>query len=148
MAESNEYTVDRSTWGKGPWDSEPDDKVVWIEPTTDLDCMILRNPMGAWCGYVGLPPNHPHHGKACNDIDYDIYNVHGGLTYAKECAGNICHVPEPGRPHDVWWLGFDCNHSQDRAPEFFGGYDWGEYRTQSYVVVEVTRLALQAWSSR
>lgn len=141
--ESNEYTADRSKWGRGPWDFEPDDKVVWVDAPTGLDCMIKRNSFGAWCGYVGLPPGHPHHGKDCGEIDWGTYDVHGGLTYANKCSGGICHVPEPGRPHDVWWLGFDCSHSQDLIPEDYG-WSYGNYRSQSYVVEEVTKLALQA----
>lgn len=143
--ESNEYTADRSQWGKGPWDSEPDDKVVWIDENTHLDCMIVRNGAGAWCGYVGLPPEHPHHGKGYDDIPWECYDVHGGLTYANSCGGHICHVPEPGRPHNVWWLGFDTNHSWDMAPHSYGWRSGGVYRTQTYVVEEVTKLALQAF---
>lgn len=143
--ESNEYTADRSKWDSGPWNNEPDDKVVWIDTATNLDCMIVRNGMGSWCGYVGLPPQHPHHGKKYDAIPWECYDVHGGLTFTDSCGGHICHVPEPGRPHDIWWLGFDCNHSCDRAPLSYG-WRGGEYRTQQYVVEEVTKLALQASS--
>lgn len=45
----------------GPWHDEPD-KAVWIDPATDLDCMIHRGPMGQLCGYVGVPPTHALHG--------------------------------------------------------------------------------------
>ena len=141
--ESNEYTADRSRWGQGPWDFETDDKVVWIDASTGLDCMIVRNGMGAWCGYVGLPPAHPDHGKEYGEVFGD-YDVHGGLTFSAACGGKICHVPEPGRPAQIWWLGFDCSHSCDATPEEFGGYNWGTYRTQSWVVSEVGRLAAQA----
>lgn len=141
--ESNEYRVDRSKWPFGPWDNEPDDKVVWIDPSANLDCMIVRNALGAWCGYVGLPPEHPHHGMSYNDIPWNAYDVHGGLTFTDSCGGHICHVPEPGRPHNVWWLGFDTNHGCDRAPLDLVHYA-GTYKTQEYVVREVTKLALQA----
>jgi hypothetical protein len=49
--------------------------------------------------------------------------VHGGLTFADECAPGddpsrgICHVPDPGEPDHVWWFGFDCAHAGDFAPE-------------------------------
>lgn len=110
--------VDKSDWGDGPWQSEPD-KVVWVDPATDLDCMIHRGPSGALCGYVGVGPDHPWHGKKYNEVDVD---VHGGLTYANPCeesddeADGICHVPAPGRSDDVWWLGFDCAHGFDFMP--------------------------------
>jgi len=45
------------------------------------------------------------------DID-----AHGGLTYSAKCYGDICHVPKPGEPDDVWWFGFDCAHAMDLAP--------------------------------
>ena len=50
----------------GPWNQEVD-KAVWIDPRSDLDCMIHRNPMGALCGYVGVGPDHPWHGKNYTD---------------------------------------------------------------------------------
>jgi hypothetical protein len=142
MAESNVYVADRSEWESGPWDREDDDKVVWVDQETDLDCMMKRNGSGAWCGYVGLPPEHPHHGVPYNDLyeDTDYHSVHGGLTYSDSCSGGICHVPEEGRPAHVWWLGFDCSHYCDLAPKSYG-WGGGTYRTQEYVKKEVERLA-------
>src|SRR5258707_18375 len=49
-------------WPTGPWDAEPFNKVVWVDPATGLDCMLIRGGMGAWCGYVGVPKEHPWHG--------------------------------------------------------------------------------------
>lgn len=102
----------------GPWMNEPD-KAVWVDPKTDLDCMIVRNRMGALCGYVGVGPRHPFHG-----FHYDCVHVqvHGGLTHADAChpsddeSQGICHAPEPGREHDIWWFGFDCAHGFDLIP--------------------------------
>lgn len=110
-------TMDKSAWGPGPWQGEPD-KMQWVDWETDLDCLIVRNHFGALCGYVGVPPEHPWHGvDGRDDID-----VHGGLTYAASCqegadeAEGICHVPAPGRSPDVWWFGFDCGHFHDIMP--------------------------------
>jgi hypothetical protein len=159
-------TIDKTDWPvRGPWDSEPD-KAQWIDEATGLDCLIVRQGnSGHLCGYVGLPPEHPWHG-----IDYDgctktppceeswcnhgpdaRVEVHGGLTFAARCQEHaepgtgICHIPEPGRPADVWWLGFDCAHAWDMSPG--RGYDFGEerenYKTFGYVQDEVTRLAAQ-----
>ena len=152
---------DRSKWGAGPWDSEPDDKTQWIDEATGLDCLAVRNHAGAWCGYVGLPATHPLHGK---DYSADIrfpsrdgeglksmeaaFSVHGGITYASACSGEICHVPEDGRPDDVWWIGFDCAHSGDLAP-MDAHYDMlryrlgGTYRNLHYVKSECAQLAEQ-----
>ncbi len=144
---------DRRELPPGPWDDEPD-KIQWVDPGTDLDCLIVRNPMGALCGYVGVPPGHPWHGLDYNDVDVD---VHGGLTFAGSCNENapeghgICHVPEPGRPDDVWWLGFDCAHSDDVVPfiadrqaeECSPGWPNPVYRDVAYVSDQCRLLAVQ-----
>lgn len=156
----------------GEWTGEPD-KVQWIDEATGLDCLILRNRIGALCGYVGIPAEHPWHGKgysecveSCNeDWCYEHspggrVEVHGGLTYADAChegVGDdaICHVPEPGRPDDVWWFGFDTAHACDlspydvkRAEEEEHRYPWGldrsdHYRNVEYVKNECASLAAQ-----
>jgi len=143
----------------GPWQDEPD-KVQWVDEATDLDCLLVRNHLGTWCGYVGVPPGHPWHGKSYHDITVD---VHGGLTYASSCdedaleGEGICHIPEPGRQADVWWLGFDCGHAFDLAPgmlqferERFPGEEVFErlaasqtYRDINYAEKEVRHLAHQ-----
>jgi hypothetical protein len=153
-ASAEEWKVDRTGWAPGPWDGEPD-KEVWIDSATDLDCMAVRNHWGAWCGYVGVPPGHPSHGKGHDEVDVE---VHGGLTYANECAGHVCHIPAPGRPDDVWWLGFDCAHYMDRQPgmdafneDFFKRHPDLErsaipretYKPIAYVKDECARLAAQ-----
>lgn len=159
-----EYTtVDKSEWGQGEWTHEPD-KVQWVDGATGLDCLAVRQArLGHWCGYVGVPPEHPFHGKGYSECDDDFnytvdVEVHGGLTYARECqetddeSKGICHVPEPGRPDNVWWFGFDCAHSGDLSPAMAArevamgfprmpGYE--SYRPFSYVQNECTSLAAQ-----
>jgi hypothetical protein len=121
MTERSYTTIDKSGWGDGPWHDEPD-KVQWIDDATGFDCLARRGPMGNWCGYVGVPPGHPAHGRDYDDVTVD---VHGGLTFADTCQNDapevegICHVPEPGRPADVWWLGFDCGHFMDFMPGLY-----------------------------
>lgn len=144
----------------GEWDSEPD-KVHWIDSESDLDCLLHRGGQGAWCGYVGVPAGHPAFQKAYDDVNVE---VHGGLTYADFCSvapdgkehpeEGICHVPVGGRPHRVWWLGFDCNHGGDLAPASLRFDDLpstfaGEvYRTRAYAERQVTILARQLASKR
>jgi len=154
--------ADRASWPPGEWDSEPD-LVEWRDKRTGYPCLVVRGPLGALCGYVGVPPEHPLHGKPYNDVDSQV-NAHGGLTFASGCeeGGNICHVPLPGEPSDVWWFGFDCAHSGDVSPgllevtrkvreahpefaelEDAGGM-WREtYKTLAYVQGEVTALAAE-----
>lgn len=162
-------TIDKSTWGAGQWASEPD-KVQWVDEATDLDCLIVRGPSGALCGYVGVPPEHPWHGKDYGDkvietaAEWDgcidcIVEVHGGLTYADACQARedesvgVCHVPLPGRSPEVWWFGFDCAHLYDVTP-LYEARDrergWpsmregaASYRSVHYVQGECAKLAQQ-----
>lgn len=174
MTELAYSTVDKSSWGPGEWQDEHD-KIQWRDEATGLACLANRGPGGHWCGYVGVPPGHPAHGMDYDrvydlfgDYDSDGYlDVHGGLTYAAECAhgpeeSSICHVPEPGEPDNVWWLGFDCAHSGDLSPSHAARdrerYEatgdplwrpieapWGpdRYRTLEYVRGQTTKLARQ-----
>lgn len=66
----------RDMWLDGPWRYEPD-KVTWVDESTGLDCMIIRNPLGTLCGYVGVPPSHPYY-----KINYSgCINRHAPLTF-------------------------------------------------------------------
>lgn len=132
--------IDKTKWGPGPWQDEPD-RQEW--KYRGLPCLAVRNQMGSWCGYVAVPPGHPAYKKPYDDVDV---NVHGGLTYADHCRDHICHVPAPGEPDDVWWLGFDCGHSDDLVPsmkEFCKSLLWGTYKDLKYVVRETSELAEQ-----
>lgn len=146
----SETHIDKSTWGDGPWQKEPDRK-EWRDKETGLNCMAIRNiGGGVWCGYVGVSSSHPAYGKDYYDVDVD---VHGGLTYANKCSGKICHVPEPGEPDDIWWLGFDCGHCFDFAPAMVARlreigsvhqFNLDEiYRDLEYVEEQCTKLASQ-----
>jgi hypothetical protein len=112
-------TADKTRWGNGPWQDEPD-KEQWADEATGLPCLVVRGPGGALCGYAGVPEGHPWFGE-----DYEAVTphpeVHGGLSYSGACQegpedGTICHVPSPGEPGRVWWLGFDCSHYTDLQP--------------------------------
>lgn len=140
-------------WGDGPWKAEPD-RVEWRKPGSPLPRLVLRNRLGAWCGYVGLPPGHPLHGRKAwgtggeeeqKDDRLDRLEVHCGVTYANECAGHICHVPAEGEPDHVWWIGFDCGHSGDLTPglPFRMGDRGDSYRDLEFVVTETEGLAAQ-----
>ena len=97
--------------------------------------------------------------------EYTIRRLKRGITYADECAGNICHVPREGEPEHVWWFGFDCGHVGDFSPEMDDPEsdhnqkmdalypDWNArhaaysankvYRDIDYVKAETERLAEQ-----
>lgn len=160
---THEYrTEDKTSWGPGPWQDEPD-KAQWTDEATGLPCLMKRNRSGALCGYVGVPEGHPVFGVAYDDVrvpdadgDLDWPDVHGGLTYANHCQEGpeertICHIPAPGEPDSVWWLGFDCAHYRDLSPAFaaidraqgLGLFAEEEYRTLGYVQSQCARLARQ-----
>lgn len=145
---------DRSSWGSGDWDNEPD-RVEWRDESTDLPCLALRNRLGAWCGYVACPPEHPWHGLDYDSEELGDVHAHGGLTFSSFCAEGegperICHVPRPGEPDNVWWLGFDCAHLGDHVPAMHRDYlGRGEtYRTLDYVQRQCSYLAAQVWAAR
>lgn len=158
--ETIEYrgVVDKSDWGDGPWQSEPDKK-QWRDAATGLPCLIVRNAhaTGALCGYVGVSANHPTYGKNYGDVDVDC---HGGLTFSDSChhsadpSRGICHIPGEGEPDDIWWLGFDCAHGGDVSPLIvqrlakaglppIPWIEQEEYRTFAYVESECAKLAAQ-----
>lgn len=138
-------TIDKSAWPRGPWDNEPD-KRQWSDIATGLPCLAVRGPGGNWCGYVGIAEGHPYFAM---DYDHASVEVHGGLTFSDFCAhgaeaSNICHVPGPGEPDRVWWLGFDCAHFGDFSPQYDNSpNDEGIYRDLSYVTDQCVSLAAQ-----
>ena len=142
----NTPKYDKSNWQKGlGWENEAD-RVDFIH--AGFSCLILRNHSGNWCGYVGVPKEHPAYDMDMYDIPVD---VHGGVTYKERCAGHICHVPQPGMPDDVMWIGFDTAHAWDVSPgrphELRFNNPNGEpgvtYKNQAYVTQETKQLAEQ-----
>lgn len=154
-------TIDKSDWGVGPWQEEPDKK-QWLDEETGYPCLIVRSPRtGALCGYVGIKNGHPEFNKEYGDV-IGNYEVHGGLTFSNACreiddeSKGICHVSPD--EDEVWWLGFDCAHFQDRSPgldalmrkfschpeQFIAGLGESQiYRDWEYVVSQVESLAKQ-----
>lgn len=140
-AEIDEYSAlmdeKKKSWPAGPWQEEPH-RHLW--EVDGYECLIIRNHLGALCGYVGVQRWHPWFEKFYDNVDA---SVHGGLTFAGFCTGIICH---PGRDR-VWWLGFDCAHYMDVAPgmlAYSSSFASGEYRNIDYVRNEVLDLLLQA----
>ncbi len=144
----------KSKMPDGEWQTEPDKK-QWLDPKTNLPCLIVRGPVGALCGYVGIPNTHPYYGKDYNRLSLD---VHGGLTFADKCQPHednkgICHIAPP-EEDDVWWLGFDCAHHMDVVPGLLREYSsmmpklfsGNTYRNFDYVTKQCEFLAEQLHS--
>ncbi len=115
---------DRAHWPAGPWDQEPFDKRQWVDATTGLWCLLHRNTLGAFCGYVGVPKAHPQWGCHYDTVAVD---VHGGLTYsdlehrhrdaALPAHWGLHFVRTPDDdPSLLWLLGFDTGHGDDVSP--------------------------------
>ena len=129
----------------GRWLGEAD-KVVWRDPASGYECIMMRATDGGFLsGYVGVPEHHPLWGWKYEAIPVDFgIEVHGGLTYAHICeegttpecrieveARRICHVPQRDRGRGstthattqrvedahLWWFGFDCDHAYDVVPQ-------------------------------
>jgi hypothetical protein len=109
--------------------------------------------MGHWCGYVGIPEDHPFFGHGYHEYD-EVLHVHGGITYSADCDDDpvkgICHVGDDKR----FWIGFDCCHAGDMSPGHLarlrqfnidptGGLFDGVYRDFNYVKHECEQLAKQ-----
>lgn len=108
------YVVDKTGWGPGAWNEEPD-RVDFVH--AGLPCLALRHPNhGHWCGYAAVPPGHPLHGRDWTKYDLPLL-FHHEINYSAECDGGmVCHVPAPGEPDGVWWFGGDFGHIFDFAP--------------------------------
>lgn len=144
--------LDKSSWLAGQHES---DRVEWRYK--GVPCLLRRSPSsGAWCGYAAVTgPTHPWFGETemaeCN------VDVHGGVTFASMCEGDICHVPRPGEPDHVFWIGFDCGHAGDFSPMLelqlrslrsqlaSAGrlFESGVYRDQTYAMVMTELVAEQ-----
>jgi hypothetical protein len=116
---------------KNEWDTERD-HLQWIQ--NGLNCLILRNPLGSLCGYVGVPEDHKYYGCGWDDIDVC---VHGGVTFADTMEDQI--------GNGLWWIGFDCSHCDDLTPALdkLGHRFGGVYKNFDYVIRETESLALQ-----
>lgn len=162
------YTfADKSGWGDGPWQHEPD-KVQWVDEASGLDCLAVRNArMGHWCGYVGVAEGHRFFEVGYDDCPDDCgkewcehrpesaLDVHGGITYSEFCQEGaeetgICHRPFEDRSERIWWLGFDMAHAGDLSPsmnqfhlERYGHPRHDLYRPLDYVRTECAQLAGQ-----
>lgn len=130
-----------------PWWSE-DNKVDF--EAEGFRCAMRRGPLGSWCGYVGVPKEHPWHGKSYSDTikpTKTMLENRDPLSYGpidllcasfndkpleEECPiglalsvhGGLTYADdhEPyGKPDGLWWFGFDCAHSGDGIPSFIEG---------------------------
>lgn len=124
-----------------PWLSEPDTKEF---ESSGYLCEMQRHPLGAWCGYVTVPIDHPWHGLASmasvtplGDLMYTertgVFDILSegftesrpvgqiGLSLALDVHGGVTFAAAAarlkGRAEDTGWVfGFDCTHAGDITP--------------------------------
>lgn len=116
----------------------------WFDPETGDECLVCSGPLGALCGYVQVPKDHPWNGVSYRgEVDRSI-SVHGALTFS-----GTPQSPDGGLLSGHWF-GFDCAHSDDLTPAlaaiFPGVCSTGTYRTIDYVEEQCHSLAVQLQS--
>lgn len=148
--------VDKQEWSLGPWKDEPD-YVAWVDDETSYRCVMRRNVIGAWCGFVGLPPQHPLYMAAANDAAFRFVDIHGGITFAAFMDEDATEF-QPAEKS--WWVGFDAMQDGDYCPNAHAvnakdrpkhmrrlkgkvSSLMQEYRDLEYVFNEVSFLAVQ-----
>lgn len=137
--------------GDGPWMKEVDRLEFGCE---GFPCVLNRNEMGVWCGYVGVPSGHPWHKKHYHDLEeLNEVEVHGGLTYSDHLQGALGpDCTNSDESNWLWWLGFDCGHSFDYSPGLVKLFpklvlvsgSLAAYRDIAYARAETEFLAAQA----
>jgi hypothetical protein len=141
---------DQNHWStgvrSGPWALEPFDFGCWVDAQTGYTCAIKRNVVGAWCGYVFAPEDHPVHFR---DEGMDEYqrNLTSGNPVWLECHGGVTYHGTMDLPDGLvsgLAIGFDCSHLADLSPrDTVKGPACGDYATASYAIGEVRKLAKQ-----
>jgi len=132
-----------------PWDKEPDEL---NGSYSGLLLHMRRGTFGAWCGYVGIPKEHPWFGKQYSDkvevpdsirnrkIDTDQVGILNllcaafsetetdetlSIVLALDVHGGLTYA-EDHKPHQkpdgLWWFGFDCAHLGDFMPAYDDQY--------------------------
>ena len=66
LEQSSAHKIDKSDWGDGKWQEEPDE-LIWKDEETGLTCIIIRTEIGHLCGYVGVGNDHVWYGKSYDE---------------------------------------------------------------------------------
>lgn len=138
MSLRDNYEIDKSSWPEGPWMEEPN-VLSGIDDETGYETLIVRHvDFGHLSGYVGVYEGHKLFGKHGFDINMD---VHGGITWGSK--NDPCKSFRKEQPA-IFWIGFDCLHMHDSAPNFpLNSLQSGSYKTIEYVKNECASLAKQ-----
>lgn len=116
--ESRSYnTIDKTGWGDGPWQSEPD-KMQWRDEATGFACLIVRWPVGALCGYVGVPKMHQVYGLSCDGTPDAEHRAHSKAVREKMRSAFKSHEGDAAARHEAVWetLGDDWPERPEIVP--------------------------------
>lgn len=111
-------TIDKKAeWGPGPWVGEPD-KYQWVDEATGLDCLMVRGPMGSWCGYVGVTKDHPFFEVGYGDCmaGHNPYDPRTPMDRLRDSMNAIEGKGEDPGPHRTCW-----DHSPESYVRVHGG---------------------------
>jgi hypothetical protein len=130
---------------EGPWNTEMD-YLAWIDSITFYPCLMKRNFLGAWTGYVGLDEKHNLYGIDISGEEFRYIEIALPLQYT-------LYLDEDARafspPKKFWFVGIGCMGESDLVPNSQPKPKKDKerisltYRTQGFVIEQVGYLALQ-----
>lgn len=114
------WTLDnnKARWGDGPWANEPD-RVQFTDQATGYPILLRRTDhTGCWCGYVGIPKDHPYfqktddkHTPSSRDLfmklSHDALKKYGGFSQMPE--GAVPDVLEQHPDYEPKLYELDCH---------------------------------------
>lgn len=123
-------------------------------------CAVIFVNDSHYCGYVGVPKDHPAYGLeyytfdiSLDEITEDTYkqkpvmldindiSVHGGLTFADNHVGRKDIIIDESE--NLWVFGFDAAHSGDKTA--YTNFTGDVFRTLDYMTLECKKLADQLY---
>lgn len=132
---------ERDSWGRGPWNYEPDLLTLKIE---GFPCIIARHlKHGYLHSFVGINSYHPlfkvdylmvaHEFICHHDLSFSGFTI--PVSYG-EIINIVWHQDTR------WWFGFHCGHPGDKMPSR-RRISYGIYRNIEYVLNETSDLCEQ-----
>lgn len=130
----------RKLWDKRfkeKWENEPDLFMGRETPDTPYPFIVIRAPLGAWNGYVGIPKDHPFYGKGYDEIPVKGPKTRADVDYARENG-------------QFWAVGFSHGaRSGNHEPAQEKCFDHDDtYQTMQDTIKETFRLARQLYKLR
>lgn len=122
-------------WGRGPWNSELEDREQWSDSMTGYPCLAIRCDLGMWSGYVAVDSTHPAFGKDIDElpgVNFWCYtDEHHFIEPWPADPNAVVDVDDPKEsilatvrmPDYLWFFGFDFAHAGDVIPSLNGALE-------------------------